>query len=462
MKVLLLAAGQSKRMKPIEDKNFLIFFGKPLIVHQLNMIAEAGFSEIILIGGKHNLMRLKEVVKDLDKKLSISVIEQKNLELGMCGAVLAAKTLIKNAPVLIVSSNDVVELKAFKILKNASNLGDAESYVLGKVVNNYFPGGYLKIDKNAYVQEVIEKPEPGKEPSNLVNLVLHVHKNSKKLISYLGKVVSKKDDLYEVALSKMIKDGLRMQVVKYDGFWQPIKYPWNVHNVFRFLFDNELASFGLARPDPRSLRARPVGSPSSKPVISETAVISKNAIINGDVIIGERVKIFDGAVVTGPAYIGDDCIVATNALVRESHLGAGCIAGFSTEIARSFLGREVWTHSNYIGDSVIGDNVSFGAGTVTGNLRLDEKEVEIYVDGKKVNAHTNKFGAIIGSNVRVGVNTSLMPGVRIGSGSFIGAGLVIAQDIEENSFVRGSWELKISKNNVDVSKIGREEFKKKL
>lgn len=417
-------------MKPIEDKNFLNFLGKPLIQHQIEMIRKAGFKDILVIGGKHNLGKLEE--------LGVEVMEQKDLELGMCGAVLTGKKWLGKEPVLVLSSNDVVDLKALQLIKKASAGGEAESYILGKKVVNYFPGGYLKVDKKGFISEVVEKPEPGREPSDLINLVVHVHKNPAELVKYLENVKSKRDDKYEVALSQMMKDGVKMKAVEYEGFWQPVKYPWHIHEVFKHLFRK------------------------AEKGISKTAQVAKNAIINGDVIIGERVKIFDGAVVNGPCYIGDDCIIATNALVRESHLGNGCIAGFSTEIARSFLGREVWTHSNYVGDSIIGDNVSFGAGTVTGNLRLDEKEVEIFVEGKKVNAYTNKFGAIIGDHVRVGVNTSLMPGIKIGSGSFIGAGLVVAQDIEENSFVRGTWELKISKNTVDVSEMGRGEFKKKL
>ena len=440
MKVLLLAAGRSKRMKPIEDKNFLSFLGKPLIQHQIEMIKKAGFEEIVIVAGKHNLEKLRDLAGELQRSLSLRIetVEQKDLEMGMCGAILAAKKLIENSPVLILSSNDIVEVKALELVKKAAVSDKAESYILGKKVNSYFPGGYLKVDKKGFIENIVEKPEPGKEPSDLINLVVHAHKNPDILVKYLEKVKSARDDKYEVALSKMMKEGIKMAAIEYDGFWQPIKYPWHIHNVFKFFFGG------------------------AKKFISKTATISKSAVINGDVIIGERVRVFDGAVINGPCYIGDDSIVATNALVRESHLGKGCIAGFSTEIARSFLGRDVWTHSNYIGDSIIGDNVSFGAGTVTGNLRLDEKDVEVFVEGKKVNAHTNKFGTIIGNHVRVGVNTSLMPGVRIGGGSFIGAGLVVAQDIEENSFVRGSWELKISKNTVDVSEMGRGEFKKKL
>lgn len=457
MKVVMLAAGRSKRMKPVADKNFLNFLGKPLIQHQLEMLKKASLNEVIVVGGNHNLDRIKVLGKKLGMKLQLC--EQKDLDLGMCGAVLAAKNLIGNEPIMVLSSNDIVEVKAFKIIQQAC-LPDgqaatpkveqaqkglampdgkrAESYLLGKKVVEYFPGGYLEIDKKGYIQNIVEKPEPGKEPSDLVNLVVHIHKNPALLIKYLQKVQSKKDDRYEQALAAMIKDGVKMQAVEYDGFWQPLKFPWHVHKVFHYLFS------------------------LAEKKIAKSAQISKNAVLNGEVIIGENARIFDGAFINGPCYIGDDSIVATNALVRDSNIGSNCVVGFSTEVARSCLGNEVWTHSNYIGDSVIGNNVSFGAGTVTGNLRLDERNVRVYFEGKKIDAHTNKFGAVIGDNVRVGVNTSLMPGVKIGGGSFIGAGIVVPEDVPENSFVRGEWKLKVSKNREDIGGMDRENFKKKL
>lgn len=441
MKVVMLAAGRSKRMKPIEDKNFLSFLGKPLLLHQLEMLEGAGLDEVILVGGVHNLEKIRELVGGL--KMKIQVIEQKNLDLGMCGAVLAAKDLLDGEPVMVLSSNDVVDKEAFKLILGAAKNGKAgeitaDSYILGKKVLEYFPGGYLESDGSGLIKNIVEKPEPGSEPSDLVNLVVHIHNNPRQLVEYLEKAESERDDRYEMALASMIKDGVKMKAVEYEGFWQPLKYPWHVHNVFKYFFNKAAKK------------------------IAKSAEIAKGAVINGEVIIGQNVRVFDGAVINGPCYIGDDTIVATNALVRDSNVGRNCVIGFSTEVARSCLGDEVWTHSNYVGDSVIGNNVSFGAGTVTGNLRLDEKNVQVYYDGKKIDAHTTKFGAVIGDNVRVGVNTSLMPGIKIGGGSFVGAGIVVAEDVPEKSFVRGEWKLKISENREDIGGMDRGNFKKNL
>ncbi len=423
-------------MKPIEDKNFLNFLGKPLIQHQLEMLSRNDFGEIVLVGGAHNLEKLGKLVEELS--LNVQLIEQKDLEMGMCGAVISAKELISGGPLLIFSSNDVVDDEAFSVMAKAFESGVADSYLLGKKVEEYFPGGYLETDEGGLIKSIVEKPEPGTEPSDLVNLVVHLHGDGGKLVGYLENAASERDDLYEVALDKMMKEGVKFKAVSYDGFWQPIKFPWHVHNVFKYFFAK------------------------AEKKVSDSAQISEHAIIKGDVIIGENVKIFENAVVNGPVYLGDNSIVATNALVRDSHLGEGCIVGFNTEVARSYLGSDVWTHSNYVGDSVIGNNVSFGAGTVTGNLRLDEGNIMVSHEEGKLDTKNNKFGLITGDDIRVGINTSFMPGIKIGGNSFIGAGIVVAQDIPENSFVRGSFELKISENKGKVDRESREEMKNKL
>lgn len=430
-----MAAGRSKRMKPIEDKNFLNFAGKPLIQHQLELLHESGLDDVVVVGGEHNMEKIRELGENL--KMSVSVIEQEDLDLGMCGAILSAKNLLADEPVVIFSSNDVVEKSAFESIKKAYEEGDASGYLLGYKVSQYFPGGYLETDSNGFISNIVEKPGEGNEPSDLVNLVVHMHKDPQKLISYLEKTGSDNDDKYEVALAEMMRDGVKFKAVEYDGFWHPVKFPWHVQKVFEYYFDK------------------------ADKFVSDKAQIAQGAVVKGDVIIEEGVKIFEGAIVNGPCYIGKNTVIANNALVRGSNIGADCVIGFSTEVARSYLGSCVWTHSNYIGDSVIENNVSFGAGTVIGNLRLDECEISIDCDGNKFGTGGNKFGAIIGSDVRVGVNTSFMPGVKVGKGSFVGAGIVIAKNIPKKSFVRGVFELKISENKCGVHG-GREEFKKKL
>lgn len=438
MKTILLAAGRSRRVKPIKDKNFLRFCGKFLIHHQIDALVQAGFNDLILVGGAHNLERLKQFSSELKNEsknhhenLTIAVVEQVDLGAGMAGAVLAARPHVKKEePILIVSTNDVVDPEAYQLLFDAAKKPEVDSVILGKTVEEYFPGGYLQIDKKNRLSGIVEKPGAGNEPSNLVNLVLHLHKKSHALFDALESAQSDRDDRYEVALDSLIKDGHRMMAVPYSGYWQAIKFPWHVFPVARYFFEKS----------PKRI----AGGAN----IAATAVVEEGAHIKGEVIIEEGAKIMAGATVVGPAYIGKNSVVGTNALVREAYLGERCVVGFSTEVARSVLGDDVWTHSNYIGDSVIGDNVSFGAGTVTGNLRFDEKAIDVTIGKGKVSSGMNKLGLFTGNNIRVGINTSFMPGIKVGSNSLIGPGILVKQDIEEGSYVRGEVTLKVSPNKL--------------
>jgi bifunctional UDP-N-acetylglucosamine pyrophosphorylase/glucosamine-1-phosphate N-acetyltransferase len=111
---------------------------------------------------------------------------------------------------------------------------------------------------------------------------------------------------------------------------------------------------------------------------------------------------------------------------------------------------------------VLEGNVSMGSGSVLANLRLDEGEITSTIATEKVTTGKTKLGAMIGEHVRIGVNTSTMPGVKIGSGSMIGAGLTIAQDIPNQSFVQGTpMALSIVPNTKRLPE-NRDAFKKKI
>ncbi|MBU1992225.1 MAG: sugar phosphate nucleotidyltransferase [Patescibacteria group bacterium] len=438
MKVVLLAAGRSFRMKPIKDKNFLEFLGKPLIEHQLDTLHKAGFGDFVIVCGGHNLEQVEEF--SYKCPYNIKCVEQKDLDAGMAGAVLAAKDHIEdNEPILVVSSNDVVEVGAFKLVNEHSQEQEGiDGFMVAKKVDSYFPGGYVAAGDDHILLKIVEKPGEGNEPSDLVNLVIHLWKNPMELCAFLEEVESENDDKYEVAIDELIKNDRKIKVLEYKGRWQPIKYPWHIFGVWKMLFDQA---------DKR---------------ISKTAEISKKATVKGDVIIEDGVKIFENAVVNGPCYIGKNAVIANNALVRDSHISADCVVGYSTEIARSYLSPQVWTHSNYIGDSVIGPNNSFGAGCVTGNLRLDEKNISVNIKDEKVDCGKNKFGLVTGENLRAGVNISFMPGVKVGNDCFIGAGIFLNEDVEDEKFVYGKWQLETKDNTFRVDADSRKEMQDKL
>jgi len=86
-------------------------------------------------------------------------------------------------------------------------------------------------------------------------------------------------------------------------------------------------------------------------------------------------------------------------------------------------------HLSYIGDSIIGEGCSLGAGTITANLRFDDAVVKSKVRGTLVSSGRRKLGAILGDEVRTGINVSIFPGVKIGPGSWLGPGALVERDV---------------------------------
>lgn len=400
--VILLVGGRSTRFWPLGEKPLLKFCGKTLFEHQLNLLKEAGLKDILVIGQKDNLPALKEIETN---DLNLSFGEQKNLEGGMAAALLDTANQWQGKEILIVSANDVIETSGVKSLLETNTDGA----VLAYKVSEYFPGGYLVIEENR-IKAIKEKPTPGEEPSDLVNLVFHYHKGSTALLRELQNASSSKDDIYEVALTTLANK-LNYTAVPYTGFWQALKYPWHALK----LNDHFLGKL--------------------QPHISSSAQISETAVIKGDVIIEDGVKIFDHACVCGPAYLGKNVIVSNNALVRSSSLEENCVVGYNTEVARSLWQAGCETHINYTGDTVLAKKVSLGAGAITANYRLDGKNINSIIKSEKTDTQTNKFGAAIGENVHIGVHVTLSPGIKIGKNSLIASHILVDEDIEDGMFL---------------------------
>ncbi len=85
-------------------------------------------------------------------------------------------------------------------------------------------------------------------------------------------------------------------------------------------------------------------------------------------------------------------------------------------------------HLSYIGDSVIGENSNLGAGTITANLRHDNKIVRSVVKGELVDTGRRKLGAIIADDVHTGINTVIYQGRKIWPGVGTRPGEIVDKD----------------------------------
>ncbi len=437
MKAVFLCGGRGKRMFPItEDKFLLDFLEKPLLEHQIKIACEAGLSHFVIIGNPENIAKIEQITKEIPG-VKVDLALQKESS-GIADALKSAEPFL-HGQLLVINPNDVFSSSAYTKIITEAEKATASSYILGYQVQKYFPGGYLQVNSQNELLHIVEKPNPGEEPSNLVNILIHCHNNSEELLRYIETAQTTRDDVYECALDSMVKGGHKIKVVLYNDFWAPIKYPWHIFKVMKYFLDN------------------------AQPYIASSARISEKANIEGKVILSDNVKVLENAVIRGPVYIGANSIIGNNALVRDySHIGSNSVIGYSTEVKHSYIGDNCWFHSNYIGDSIVDDNCSLGAGTVLANFRLDEGNIQIKVGGSLVDTGCDKLGAIVGRGCRIGVNASLMPGVRVGPDSFVGPQVCLRQDMGANkiALLESPYQVKDNETRLDEGK--RQELLRRL
>lgn len=437
MKTVFLCGGIGKRMFPMTENKFLLkFLGRPLLHHQIERAKQAELKDFVFIGNPGNIDQVREIAaRTPDIKYSLAVQEQ---ALGMANALESAAASL-TGDIIVVSPNDVFDQSAYSVILSARKRSHAASYILGYKVKEYFPGGYLVVNSQGELSNIVEKPKPGTEPSDLINIVLHLHTDASTLLQYIRRATGDKDDRYEQALAGMLKDQLNIKVAVYDGFWGAIKYPWHIFNIVKYLLD------------------------SSPAYIAPSAKISDRAVIEGKVIIGENVRVLENASIKGPCYIGDNTVIGNNALVRDySHIGSNCVVGFSTEVKHSYVGDDCWFHSDYIGDSVIGDRCSFGAGTILANFKFDESEVTVNINGARISTGTDKFGAIVGNDCKTGINSSIMPGIRLGPNSIVGSHTCLTKDLGPDKIARQEPRYQIIDNRIKLDAKKKAELMKRL
>ncbi|MBI3366724.1 hypothetical protein HY041_03800, partial [Candidatus Roizmanbacteria bacterium] len=231
------------------------------------------------------------------------------------------------------------------------------------------------------------------------------------------------DDLYEKAINTYIQTYPKIDYVSYNDYWYTLKYPWHVLSMMQYFL--------------HTIKKENIGNNTS---------ISKHALISGSVHIGDYVKIGDFTKIVGPTYIGDNVIIGDHTLVRESHIGNNALIGGGSEVARSYIGEKVMLHRNYVGDSILDQGVLMGSGAVTANYRFDGKTILSKVGDTKIDTKLQKFGAVIGKGAKIGVNCTLLPGVKIGKNTFINPHELISSDVGSNQyFVQGKSVLNKSK-----------------
>ncbi len=413
MKAVILAAGEGKRLRPITSsrpKPLIPLAGKPLLEHTIISLKDAGINEILLIVGYKEDMIKKYFGGGKDKfGLKICYVTQEEY-LGTAHAAGYAKDFVNDETFLMMYGDLLIDPKVYTEVVEKFKKSKAEGLISLIQVSNPQDFGIISLDSEGNVKKITEKPSPELNLGNLANagvfifnpLIFQAIEKTKESIRGEFEFT----DSMEI-LTKEMNGKIIGYIIK-DYFWSDIGLPWQFLDANSYLLDN--------------LKAEIFGN------------IEKNVNISGKVYIDKGTTVKSGTCIQGPCYIGKNNFIGPNAFIRPyTFIANNCHIGISEVKNSIILSNSNLPHFNFIGDSIICENVNLGAGTKVANLRFDDKSVKVNIKGKPVDSKMRKLGTIIGPNVKTGINVSIMTGKILGENSRIGAQTLVIEDVEPNT-----------------------------
>jgi UDP-N-acetylglucosamine diphosphorylase/glucosamine-1-phosphate N-acetyltransferase len=409
MKALILAAGEGQRLRPLTStrpKHMLPVGGIPLLEHTLLALKTAGVKEVaVLVGYLED--KIRDYFKDGSSlEISITYIRQKN-PTGTASAVGMAEEYVNGENFLTAYGDLLLDTDIFSRVLQRYHTDSALTMTVVPVTN---PSDFGVITvEDGFVKSIAEKPK-GYIESNLINAGVYVF--PPEIFRNIRKTSKSAREEYEITdtLQALLTEGTRLAACQVDSEeWLDIGRPWDLLEANKRVM--EKTSFALQ------------------------GEVEEGAHLFGPVIVQEDARIRSGSYLEGPVFVGKGADVGPNCHIRPcTSLGRGVRIGNACEIKNSIImdGTHIG-HLSYVGDSILGENCNLGAGTITANLRLDDHPVKVLVKEKVVDSKLRKLGAFLGDEVKTSIGVCIMPGVKIGTGAWIGPAAVVRRDVSEGA-----------------------------
>jgi bifunctional UDP-N-acetylglucosamine pyrophosphorylase / glucosamine-1-phosphate N-acetyltransferase len=427
LSVVILAAGQGKRMKSPLPKVLQPLAGKPLLKHVIDVAQSLQPSEVSVVYG-HGGDAVRETLKA--EKVSWALQAQ---QLGTGHAVAQALPGVKDDALVLVLYGDVPLIRRSTLEELVKLAGPKAMSLLTMVVDN--PMGYGRIVRNArgQVLKIVEQKDASKPQLKIKECNTGILAAPAKLLrKWLGKLKNNNSqgEYYLTDIVAMaVKDKVKVNplvsptVAEVLGINDKVQLA-EVEGLRRAQVARELMVAGVTLADPARVDVRGTLTHESD------VFIDVNAVFEGEVVLGNRVRIGPNCVIRD-AKIGDDTEVFANCVIDSADIGPKCLIGpFSRVRPTSTLAEGVHignfvevknskvgpgskaNHLSYVGDAVVGSRVNVGAGTIVANY-----------DG------ANKHRTIIEDDAHTGSNSVLVAPITVGSGATVGAGSTVTRQV---------------------------------
>ena len=392
MQTVILAAGQGTRMRPLTDstpKPMLPVAGRPLLAHTADAAIEAGATELVIVVGYESEL-VREYFDDEYRGVPVQFARQDE-QRGTADAVRAASEFLDDHFAVLNGDNLYDEAAIARLFEDGPALAG---------INVEEPSNYGVISAtDGYVTDIVEKPND--PPSTLANAGAYVF--PEKALEWLAVEKSERGE-YEITdvVARTI-DATDVRVVELSR-WLDVGRPWELLEANEWKLEH--------------IERRIDGE------------VADSATLRGPVVVEEGATVEPGVVIEGPVLVRSGAHLGPNAYVRGHTLcGPETRLGQSVEVKNSVImaGTNV-SHLSYVGDSVLGRDANFGAGTTVANLRHDDEPVRMTVKGERVSTGRRKFGVVVGDEAKTGINTSLNAGVVLSTGATTEPGEVLTRD----------------------------------
>ena len=432
---IILAAGKGTRMKSDIVKVLHPVLGLPMLSYPIELSLNGVKAEKTIVVVGHQADRIQEVFKGLPIDFAL----QKE-QLGTGHAVLQAIPFLQSfSGTVLILCGDVplVELETLRSFIGTYKENGSTLSVLTAVVED--PYGYGRILRNpeGWLEKIVEEKDASIEERMIREVNTGIFCVQAPFLMQGLRKIGKENaqgeyyltDLVEVAKERGLRCSAHIVAVPVEVMGINTRVDLAIANdVLRQKKLKDLMLSGVTVIDPKTTYVdRPVE-------VGKDSILYPNCYLQGKTTIGERCILEPNSKISD-SLIGDDVTICANSVITESKIEEGVAIGpFAhlrplsevkskakignfVEVKKSIIGRgSKANHLSYIGDSLLGEDVNIGAGTITCNY-----------DGLE------KHQTIIGNRVFVGSNVELVAPVKVGSGSSIGAGTTVTKDVPEGA-----------------------------
>jgi bifunctional UDP-N-acetylglucosamine pyrophosphorylase/glucosamine-1-phosphate N-acetyltransferase len=409
MNVVILAAGQGKRMRSDLPKVLHPIAGKPMLAHVLDTARQLRAGRICVVYG-HGGERVREAMADV---ADVTWVRQEP-QLGTGHAVLQALPHLDPAVPTLVLYGDVPLIRASTLVRLAE-LAREDSLAL-LTVRLADPTGYGRIVRvGGAIERIVEQKDAddAERAIHEVNTGVLVAPTAAlaRWLPTLGNRNAQGEYYLTDIVALAVGEGMAVDACHPEHAWEVEGVNSKsqlaaLERIHQRGIAEALMEQGVGLADPTRIDVR------GELVCGRDVFIDVNCVFEGRVVLEDGVSI-------GPNCVLHDAVVGAGSRIGPfARLRPGTVLAEDVHIGNfvevknsNIAAHSKANHLSYIGDATVGSRVNVGAGTITCNY-----------DG------ANKFRTVIEDDVFIGSDTQLVAPVTVGRGATLGAGTTLTKD----------------------------------